>query len=266
VTAATIRRPAAAGTFYPGRTHVLARTVDDLLDLATVPEGIARLRAIVVPHAGYVYSGPVAASAYVLLRGMAARVRRIAIFGPAHFVPLRGTAVPEAEAWSTPLGEVPVDPELRLLCSRGGATIDDRPHEPEHSIEVQLPFLQRIVGPELGVLPVAVGVTSPADVADLIAEIPDHVPVVVSTDLSHYHDDASARRLDRRTAEAVVALDPSAIGPEDACGVFALRGLVEHARRTGLEIRLLDLRTSADTAGDPSSVVGYGAFVVGAQA
>ena len=141
--------------------------------------------------------------------------------------------------------------------------VDDLPHEPEHAIEVQLPFLQRTGGPSLEVLPVAVGVSRADEIADLIGALLPTALVVVSTDLSHYHDDATAKRLDRRTADAVLARDPDAIGPEDACGRYALRGLAEFARRAELDVRLLDLRTSADTAGDPGRVVGYGTFALG---
>ncbi len=262
--AARVRPPAAAGTFYPADPAGLASLVDGLLAgaPAAVPE--RRPGCLVVPHAGYVYSGPVAATAYALLRGSAGSVRRVALFGPAHFVPLRGAAVPEAEAWATPLGEVAVDGGLRDLAVACGAEVDDQPHAPEHSLEVQLPFLLRVLGPEVGILPVAVGVSGAAEVADLMAAVRGGCDLLlVSTDLSHYHDDATAKRLDRRTAEAVVAGDPGAIGPEDACGAFALRGIVELARREELPVRLLDLRTSADTAGDPWRVVGYGAFAVG---
>lgn len=250
----SVRVPAVAGTFYPADPGELASMVDAMLAGA---RGDGAPAALVAPHAGYVYSGPVAASAYALLRG--AEVRRVAILGPAHFVPLRGCAVPAAEAWATPLGEVPIDAELRGIA---GVTVDDGPHEPEHSIEVQVPFLQRVLPEGFSILPVAVGVCAPAEAADVIGALPAGVLVVVSTDLSHYHDGATATRLDRRTADAVLALNPDAIGPEDACGVYALRGLVEHVRRRGRSVEVLDLRTSADTAGDPRRVVGYGAFAV----
>ena len=250
----SVRVPAVAGTFYPADPRELASMVDAMLAEA---RGDGAPAALVAPHAGYVYSGPVAASAYALLRG--SDVRRVAILGPAHYVPLRGCAVPAAESWATPLGEVPIDADLRdAVC----VPVDDGPHGPEHSLEVQLPFLQRVLPEGFSVLPVAVGACAPAEVADVIGELPADLLVVVSTDLSHYHDDATAKRRDRRTADAVLARDPEAIGPEDACGVFALRGLVEHARRRRLAIELLDLRTSADTAGDPRRVVGYGAFAV----
>ncbi len=264
----SVRPPAVAGSFYPAGPEGLARVVDRLLAAAGPPALDAMPEALIVPHAGYAYSGPVAASAYAALRPFAGSLRRAVVVGPAHFVPLSGIAVPAAEAWSTPLGEVPIDDELRTAAARAGAAVDDEPHAPEHSIEVQLPFLQRLLGPEVPVLPVAVGVTRAEDVARALESVwrAEGSIVVVSTDLSHYHDRETARRLDRHTAEAVVAVDPQAIGPGDACGAFALRGALELARRLGLSVRLLDLRTSADTAGDPSSVVGYGAFAVVAGA
>ena len=272
VTSSGVRQSTAAGSFYPGRTDELASMVDGLLDGATVAGGTAAAEAaavpqaarvpeaLIVPHAGYVYSGPVAASAYALLRPVTGSIRCVAVLGPAHFVPLSGTAVPAVGAWRTPLGEVPIDEGLRGAAVRCGASVDDLPHESEHSIEVQVPFLQRVLGDGFTLLPVAVGATPPAEVAELIGALRERALVVVSTDLSHYHDDATARRLDRKTAGAVLARDPSAIGLDDACGVYALRGVVEHARRGDLRIELLDLRTSADTAGDPWRVVGYGAF------
>jgi len=255
--AVTVREPAVAGTFYPRNAAELSASVDAMLASAGAGEA-GELVALVVPHAGYVYSGPVAASAYRLLRG--STVRRVAVLGPAHFVPLRGCATGAADAWATPLGQMPIDAELRELAGDAGVEVADGPHEPEHSIEVQLPFLQRLLLGDLTLLPIAVGPCPPTEVAGVIGALPVDVLVVVSTDLSHYHDDLTAKRFDRRTADAVLERDPDAIGPDDACGAFALRGLVEHARRRGLSVELLDLRTSADTAGDPRRVVGYGAF------
>ena len=261
MTSSEIRLPAAAGSFYPSRADELAAMVDEMLDgAAGAPKVAGAPEALIVPHAGYIYSGPVAASAYALLRPIAGSIRCVAVLGPAHFVPLRGMAVPAAEVWRTPLGDVTVDANLREAATTCGATVSDLPHEPEHSLEVQVPFLQRVLGGGFTLLPVAVGGAPPTEVAELIGILHERALVVISTDLSHYQDDATARRLDRRTADAVLARDPSAIGPDDACGVYALRGIVEHARRNDLRIELLDLRTSADTAGDPSSVVGYGAF------
>jgi hypothetical protein len=244
--------------------EALAGMVDALLANArpTAPPGA--LVGVVVPHAGYAYSGPVAATAYALLREF--EVARVALFGPAHFVALRGSAVPSADAWRTPLGDVSVDAELRDVALGHGARADDLPHEPEHSLEVQLPFLQRAIPGGFTVLPVVVGLAGPEEVAELIGALLPLAFVVVSTDLSHYLDDETAKRRDRRTADAVLARDLQAIGPEDACGSYALRGVVELARRGDLAITLLDLRTSADTAGDPWRVVGYGAFAVALRA
>jgi len=266
-----VRQPAAAGIFYPSDPGQLAGAVDRLLAEANEPpSGEPMPEGLIVPHAGYVYSGPVAATAYARLRPFAASVSRVAILGPAHFFPLLGAAVPGVDSWRTPLGDVPIDGALRDAAVKAGAVIDDGPHEPEHSLEVQVPFLQRLLADRFSMLPVAVGVTSPGQVADLLAEFlsafpatPDGAPGVltlISTDLSHYHDHETARRIDRRTADAIFARDPEAIGGEDACGLFALRGVLEHARRRELDVRLLDMRTSGDTSGNRRRVVGYGAF------
>ncbi len=254
-----IRRAIAAGSFYPAAPATLAATVDELLADASSGGGPTP-KALVVPHAGYVYSGPVAATAYALVRR---DVRSVALVGPAHFVALRGSAVPAADLWATPLGDVAIDPDLRDITIEGGTQLDDRPHEPEHALEVQLPFLQRILGPGFAVVPVAVGIATPTQVADLLERLWEAADlIVVSTDLSHYLDRATAERMDRATADAVVARDPDAIGDRAACGIYALRGLAELARRRELEVRSLDLRTSADTGGGPERVVGYGAFAL----
>ncbi len=264
MTRSEVRLPVAAGTFYPGEPRTLAAMVDVLLAAADPrPEGPDPV-ALVAPHAGYVYSGPIAATAYTLTAGMTARPSRVAILGPAHFVPLAGTAVPEAAAWATPLGTVEMDRELRAEAAAHGSAVDDGPHFPDHAIEVQLPFLQRILGDDLLVLPVAVGESDPEEIASLtqaLADVPGTL-IVVSTDLSHHLDQDSARARDDRTAKAVLDRDPAALSADSACGAHALRGLMTFARRRNLVFDLLDLRTSADTAGDPSSVVGYGAFAL----
>jgi AmmeMemoRadiSam system protein B len=249
------RHPAAAGLFYPADPAELAAAVDALLDSAG-RRALCGLRAVVAPHAAYAYSGPVAAAAFALVP----RAARVALLGPAHFVPLDGLAVSGADAWATPLGEVQLDRGLREAAVAAGAVVDDRPHHREHALEVELPFLQRACPDGLALLPVAVGRTRPADVAALIDAL--EALVVVSTDLSHYLDDATARRVDGATAEAVVAREPESIGERAACGVFALRGLAEHARRRDLVAELLALATSADAGGERERVVGYGAFAV----
>jgi AmmeMemoRadiSam system protein B len=263
-----VRPPAVAGSFYLKDAEELTAVVDSLLERARLPEseeafGPAPV-ALVVPHAGYVYSGPVAAAAYESLRDRP--LRRVAVLGPAHYVPLTGIAVSSSAAFATPIGEVPVEVHTcaALAEHHDCVVVDDLAHQPEHSIEVQLPFLQRVLDDGWTCVPLVVGQTAPAQVADVLDTLcfgGDLLPVI-STDLSHYLDQASAQRRDRHTAQAVVDRDAGAIGPYDACGHFALRGLLHWARRHDLDVRLLHLGTSADTVGDPQRVVGYGAFAV----
>jgi AmmeMemoRadiSam system protein B len=254
-----IREATAAGTFYPADAAELTRALDKLLD-AAAPSAERRPWGLIVPHAGYVYSGPVAASGYVMLRPWTSEIARVVVLGPAHFVTLRGPALSSARAWRTPLGEVPLDDELREAALGVGCAVDDRAHEHEHALEVQLPFLQMLLAEGLRILPVAAGGEDAAEALEALSPLADLV--VVSTDLSHYHDAATARSLDRRTAEAVVARDPGAIGLADACGRDALRAALASARRHDRSVRLLDLRSSADTAGDEDRVVVYGAFAI----
>ncbi|MGZ4150399.1 MAG: AmmeMemoRadiSam system protein B [Actinomycetota bacterium] len=259
-----IRRPTASGSFYPDDATHLEAEVRALMSgsAQAAPSGEPPF-ALVVPHAGYRYSGPVAASAYGLLTSRWDRIRRVALFGPSHFEPLDGLAVSGAGAWRTPLGDVEVDEDLRVVAVEAGASVDDGPHLDEHALEVQLPWLQVVLGSGVRIAPVAVGWSSPDEVARVIAAVGDAADlVVVSTDLSHYLPLESARRQDRRTADAILARDPTEIGADDACGVFALRGAVELARLRDLDVTLLDLRTSGDTAGGPDRVVGYGAFAI----
>jgi hypothetical protein len=257
------RAPAVAGRFYPRDPARLAATVDRLLDAAGPPGGapLAPLaRGYLVPHAGYAFSGPTAAEVYARLRPHAAAVRRVVLIGPAHFVPVTGCVAPAARAWATPLGELPVVDPVPLAGV--GVTVDDAPHVPEHSLEVQLPFLQRALGRPVPVLPIVVGAAPPAAVAGcLSAAAADPGSVVLcSSDLSHYLDQPAAVARDAATAAAIRELAPDRIGPRDACGWSALRGLLSWAGGAGLRPELLDQCTSADTAGDPSRVVGYAAF------
>lgn len=256
--ASRVRSPAVAGTFYPDDPVELAETVDRLLAAAGRLAGPSP-RAVVVPHAGYAYSGPVAASAYALLR--ADPPSRVALVGPAHFVPFGGFAVPTVDAWATPLGDVPIDRASRETAIDAGAIADDAPDRGEHSLEVQLPFLQRVAGPGLTALPVTVGDAAPGEVADVLEAVgPAADLVVVSTDLSHDLDARTAATLDRRTADAIVRLAQDGIPPRAACGATPLGGALVWAARRGLVATELDLRTSADTTGDARRVVGYGAF------
>jgi AmmeMemoRadiSam system protein B len=269
------REPAVAGRFYPAPALELATLVDRLLDAAGVPEAGGSegpgggefideplAAAYVVPHAGYRYSGPTAARVYARLRQHAAEVRRVVLIGPAHYVRLTGCAAPSKAAWLTPLGEVPVDRvAVGELAEGGHAIVDDLPHEREHALEVQLPFLQRVLPAGVPIIPLAVGASRPDDVlVTLLAAVRPGTLVLCSTDLSHYLMLEDAQRQDERTAQAVLDLAPESIGVRDACGVYALRGLLAWARHHRLRPGLLHLCTSADATGDPSRVVGYAAF------
>lgn len=256
-----IRRPAVAGRFYPREAGRLAETVDRLLDAVEIPDEEALAAAYIVPHAGYRYSGPTAAQVFARLRRHASQVQRVVLVGPAHFVPLAGCAAPAATGWATPLGELPVEDAARLSDQ---LIVDDAPHLPEHSLEVQLPFLQRALGRPVPILPVAVGRAETETVTAVVGATAGRAGTVVlcSTDLSHYLDLPAASARDARTAAAITDLAPERIGVREACGAYALRGLLAWARAIGLRPELLALTTSADTAGDPSRVVGYGAFAL----
>jgi MEMO1 family protein len=268
----TVRPPAVAGLFYPADPDELASTVDGLLAAAGHVVEDPPPRAIVAPHAGYPYSGPIAATAYRHLLPHRDAIRRVVLLGPAHRVALRGVAAPRAEAFATPMGTVPIDrPALDLIAGLDTVVVDDRPHAGEHSIEVHLPFLQRVLADGWSLLPLVVGQVSASEIADLLERLWDDpaqaspggsTVIVISTDLSHYHHHDLAARIDHETAAAIVARDAERLAPDRACGAYPLRGLVELARRHHLHVELLDLRTSGETAGDRSRVVGYGAFAV----
>jgi AmmeMemoRadiSam system protein B len=251
-----VRPAAVAGRFYPQGPHVLRNSVEAMMAAVEVPDDDQLARGYVVPHAGHRFSGPVAAHVYARLRRHAARLRRIVLIGPSHFVPLAGFAQSPAAAWRTPLGTVPV-------TAVDGVATDAAPHEREHSLEVQLPFLQVCLA-DFDVSPIAVGKCTIAEAAAVIDRLVDEDTLLLcSTDLSHYHDEATAKQRDRATAEAIQAGEPRRIHVGDACGVFALRGTVGWAAHRGLPIRQLRLATSADTYGGRERVVGYPAFAIG---
>jgi MEMO1 family protein len=266
VTQASTRvRPAAvAGAFYAAPPAQLAADVDALMEAASAPGGPAVPKAIVAPHAGYIYSGPVAAAAYARLAPGRGRITRVVLLGPAHRFPVRGVAVSSADAFATPLGEMPVDVESRdALIALPFVSFDDAAHGPEHSLEVHLPFVQRVLG-DVHVLPLLVGVAEPGEVATVLDRVwgGAETVIVVSSDLSHYLDADTARRVDRATADAIVARDPSRLSPDSACGVFPVRGLLRAANQKRLDVELVALANSADTAGTADRVVGYGAFAL----
>jgi AmmeMemoRadiSam system protein B len=254
-----------AGRFYPADPAKLRRVVETAVaEARREARAGSPPKALVAPHAGYVYSGHVAASAYAQALPLRGQIHRVVLVGPAHWGARAGVVVPSADAFATPLGPVRVDTEARdRLAGSGRVAVDDAAHAREHSLEVHLPFLQVVLG-EVAVLPLAVSEAAPAEVADVLDDVwggPETL-VVVSTDLSHYHDQATATALDRSTAAAVVARQPEAIAPDRACGAVPLQALLLAARHRGLEVELLDLCTSADTVGQPDRVVGYGAFAL----
>jgi AmmeMemoRadiSam system protein B len=242
---------------------VLRRTVSGLLDAVTVPGGDRLAGAYVVPHAGYRYSGSTAAHVYARVRAHAGEIARVVILGPAHRVPLIGAAVPAAGRWGTPLGDVAIDTaEAGRLVALGLVAATDAPHEPEHSLEVQLPFLQ-LAGSSPAVLPICVGRTPAADVAALVEAVTGPgVVVLCSTDLSHYLTEPEAHARDAETLRSVVEMTPERLEVRDACGFFALRGVLTWARAAQCAVTQYHHCTSADTGGTPDRVVGYCAAAV----
>jgi AmmeMemoRadiSam system protein B/AmmeMemoRadiSam system protein A len=257
-----VRPAAVAGLFYPGDAAALAAEVDELL--GGVPHLAPRLgfpKALVVPHAGYIYSGPVAAHAYDELAAARGIVRRVVLLGPVHRVPVRGLAAPAADWFATPLGRVRIDrAALDALRDLPQVVVSDRPHALEHSLEVQLPFLQKQLG-DFALVPFAVGDAAVEEVAAVIERLwggPETL-IVISTDLSHYHAYEAARALDGATL-ARIAARATDLGHEEACGATPLNGFLAVAARRGIEVRLLAACNSGDTAGGKGKVVGYSAF------
>lgn len=265
----TIRQPVVAGMFYPGIASVLASEVGTMLHAAhdrqkagSTADTVGNVpKAIIAPHAGYIYSGPIAASVYALLAPAAAQIRRVVLLGPTHRIGVNGLALPSTTHFATPLGSVEIDRDaVASLADLPQVIIADPPHAQEHSLEVQLPFLQAVL-PDFRLVPLAVGQASPEAVAQVLERLwggPETL-IVVSSDLSHYLPYATAQEIDSHTAERIVAFEPT-ISHDEACGATPLNGLLLAARRHGLQARLVDLRNSGDTAGDRSRVVGYGGF------
>ncbi|HEY3818230.1 MAG TPA: AmmeMemoRadiSam system protein B [Polyangiaceae bacterium] len=261
------RKPAAAGVFYPAERELLARTVRDLLDAVPPSRNTgraARLRAIVVPHGVSGPSGAVAATAWARVAAHAARFRRVVLLGPAHHTQFIGIAAPFADTFATPLGAVEVDRiAIEVVRRFPHLIVSDDPHEQEPSLEVQLPFVQTLL-PNATIVPLLVGDIDDLDAAEVLDTLwVDDTLLVVSTDLSHYYDAVTAKRLDEATARSVETLDAGSIGEEQACGHAALRGLLTAARARKLKATRLDVRHSGEVSGELAEVVGYGSFMVG---
>jgi hypothetical protein len=257
-----IRLATCAGRFYPVDPAELRGLVATCLQHAR-PAADSSPKAVIAPHAGYVYSGPVAGSAYRPWRGSGERIRRVILLGPSHYVDFEGVALSSATAFETPLGVVPVDQDWSDAVRRlPQVRVMDSAHDPEHALEAQLPFLQTVLG-KFSIVPLLVGAAGDQEVIEVIEPLwgGPETRVVVSSDLSHYHDYLTALAVDAATARAIERLDAEFIDGDHACGSRAIRGLIGLARRHGLGATAVDLRNSGDTAGPRDRVVGYGAFL-----
>jgi MEMO1 family protein len=259
----SVRPPAVAGLFYPGDADELRNMAQDYLRRAPSTELPAPPKALIVPHAGYVYSGIIAAAAYALLTAPRREIRTVVLIGPSHRVYLPGIAVPAVDAFATPLGRIAIDQRLKAQVLLHAAVIEsDVPHQLEHSLEVQLPFLQLVLD-ELTLLPLVLGAAPAEHVAAVLESVwgDRETLVLASSDLSHYHRYEVARQIDAATRAAILRCETRLSG-DQACGAAALNGLLHLARRRGLQVHEIAHCNSADTAGDRSRVVGYGAFAL----
>ncbi len=257
-----VRPPAVAGMFYPGDRTQLDHMVRHLLDAVPVSPDSPPPKALIAPHAGYPYSGTTAAMAYARLKPVAEQINRVVLIGPSHRVPFQGLALTSADAYSTPLGRVPLDKDTAARLETLPQVITlDAAHAQEHSLEVHLPFLQELL-PAFTLLPLVAGAAQPEDVAAVLTAVwgGAETLIVISSDLTHDLDYDTARQWDRRTCDAVEALDEAAIGDQQACGRIPMCGLLHLARQRGMAVETLALCNSGDTAGSRDRVVGYGAW------
>ena len=257
-----VRSPAVAGSFYPGEMPTLTRDLDALFAAAQVPHGALVPKAIIVPHAGYIYSGPTAVAAYARLMPARYLIERVVLIGPAHRVAFNGLAASTADAFDTPLGPIPIDKAaIQRIASIPNVGGLDQAHAQEHSLEVQLPMLQTVLD-QFTLVPLVAGNVKPETVAQVLDALwggPETL-IVISSDLSHYLDYDTAKRMDTGTRAAIEQMDAKPIGFDQACGRIGVAGLLDVARRRGLLVETVDLRNSGDTAGPRDRVVGYGAW------
>jgi AmmeMemoRadiSam system protein B len=257
-----IRPAAVAGLFYPADAAQLHQDIQSMLSEAELSESAPK--AVIVPHAGYIFSGPVAASAFAQLKNNRHTIKRVIVLGPCHRVPLRGLATSSADYFETPLGSIRIDHEaIKKIISLPQVEEFDLTHQQEHSLEVQLPFLQEVLN-DFSLVPLVVGDTNAEEVSEVLERLwgGDETLIVISSDLSHYHDYNTARTMDSETCMAIEEMNPAAIHYDQACGRNPVIGLLLAAKKHGLHVTTLDLRNSGDTAGDKSSVVGYGAWAL----
>ena len=256
----TVRTPAVAGMFYPNNPRQLHDQIQGYL-AETKAAGPAP-KAIIAPHAGYIYSGPVAASAYARLQAARNIIHRVVLLGPSHRVGFKGIAISGMDTFATPLGNIPVDQDtVAQLRDLPSVVFLEEAHVREHSLEVHLPFLQEVLG-DFKLVPLVIGDATPEQVGTVLEALwggPETL-IVISSDLSHYYDYQTAKQLDIATSQAIESLRFENIGYENACGRNPINGLLWVARRKGLRGETIDLRNSGDTAGPRDQVVGYGAY------
>lgn len=256
------RLPAVAGAFYPANPIQLHAMIDHYLNDADNSEKVPK--AIIAPHAGYIYSGPVAASAYARLKKAHDLISRVVLIGPSHRVAFKGLAVSRAETFTTPLGSIPVDQvAVQSILRLPFVEYIEQAHAYEHSLEVHLPFLQETLD-SFSIVPIVAGDASPEQVSQVIDALwgGNETLIVISSDLSHYHDYATAQQLDRATSTAIETLHYEKLDFESTCGRVPVSGLLKVAQEKSLTVKTIDLRNSGDTAGDKNRVVGYGAYVI----
>jgi AmmeMemoRadiSam system protein B/AmmeMemoRadiSam system protein A len=257
-----VKHAAVAGMFYPSDRNELSQMLKNMLESAK--NNYPPPKAILAPHAGYIYSGPVAANAYASLYPVREKISRVVLLGPAHRVYVKGLALSSASHFDTPLGEIEVDKKsMQQVSKLPGVEIFDEAFSQEHSLEVHLPFLQMVLE-KFSLLPVVVGDASPEMVSTFINTVwgGEDTLIVISTDLSHFHDYQTANQIDKRTAEYIKQLDYEKIGPQQACGCRPVNGLLKIAKQYDHNISVVDVRNSGDTAGNHDRVVGYGSFLL----